>query len=239
MVSATSPNGAVAPARQGGPTDTSPVKGLAPQSGGAAVRAVAVAFGPALLLDALVLAAGVTTLATARGRSTRLATPLVCTAQLATLAAGAYLLGLRRRQLHWGASAAEARAAMPGDELIPRPAWASTRAITIAAPAVAVWPWLVQMGQNRGGLYSFDRLENLAGLDFHSADRIVPEWQQVKVGDPVRFSPDQDTMVIARLEPNRALVLRSLNPTTGQPVAGGDKDARFWAAFTWAFVLNR
>lgn len=76
---------------------------------------------------------------------------------------------------------------MPGDELILRPILHSTRAITIAAAPEAVWPWLVQMGQSRGGFYSYDWLENLAGLDIHNSDRIVPELQKLKVGDTIPF----------------------------------------------------
>lgn len=70
----------------------------------------------------------------------------------------------------WGATAEECEKALPGDELVPHPRIASTRAITIQAPPAAVWPWLVQMGQGRGGLYSYDGLENLIGCDIHSAD---------------------------------------------------------------------
>ena len=72
---------------------------------------------------------------------------------------------------------------MPGDELVAHPVLGYTRAITINAPADRVWPWLVQMGQGRGGLYSFDGLENLVGCDIHSTDRILPAAQQLAVGD--------------------------------------------------------
>jgi hypothetical protein len=65
----------------------------------------------------------------------------------------------------------------------------TTRAITIAAAAEAIWPWLVQMGQDRGGLHSYDWLENLFGLQFRNADRIVPEWQHLAVGDQIRLAP--------------------------------------------------
>jgi hypothetical protein len=72
---------------------------------------------------------------------------------------------------------------VPGDELTPPPVEQNTRAITIAATPQEVWPWLVQMGADRGGFYSYAWLENLFGLGIHNADRIVEEWQQLAVGD--------------------------------------------------------
>jgi hypothetical protein len=79
--------------------------------------------------------------------------------------------------LRWGATAAEVARRLPGDELIPHPASVSTRAITIQAPVERVWPWVLQTGQERGGLYSYQWLENLFGSDIHNADRIMPAWQ--------------------------------------------------------------
>lgn len=90
-------------------------------------------------------------------------------------------LGLRSLHLRWGATAEEVARAMPGD--LARPG--STRAITIDASPSAIWPWLAQWGQGRGGWYSYDWLENLFGFDIHSADRILPEYQQPQVGDPI------------------------------------------------------
>ena len=86
----------------------------------------------------------------------------------------------------------EASRALPGDDLIPDPLYATTRAITVQAPAEAVFPWLVQLGQNRGGFYTYDALENLLRLDIHSADRIHPEWQDLEPGsDYVSLDPEQ------------------------------------------------
>ena len=138
---------------------------------------------------------------------------------LSAVAAGLFVViaPLLRR---WGASEEEARRRLPGDELVASPTFASTRAVTIEAPPAAVWPWLVQMGQGRGGLYSYDRLENVFGLDVHSADRIVHELQQLNVGD--RISLGKDAFVVAQaLEPGQAIVL--LHPD-------GD--------WSWAFVLE-
>jgi hypothetical protein len=128
--------------------------------------------------------------------------------------------------LHWGATVAEVRASLPGDDVVPHPGWQSTRGIDIAAPAEMIWPWLAQMGQDRGGLYSYDWLENVAGLEFHSAERILPEWQSVEVGDTVRCAPHQDTLPVIQVEPNHCLVWRMFKPGT-----------REHAHATWAFVL--
>jgi hypothetical protein len=104
----------------------------------------------------------------------------------------------------------------------------ATRAITIRASAEQVWPWIAQLGQGRGGFYSYDFLENLVGCDIHSADRIVPEWQDVVVGDEVRFAPAVG-LAVASLEQARSLVLHG-----GVPI--GNKAPPY--DFTWAFVLR-
>jgi hypothetical protein len=134
----------------------------------------------------------------------------------------------RRWQVRWGATAAEVGAGLPGDELMRRADRSTTRAVTIAAPPKDVWPWLAQMGQGRGGLYSYDVLENLIGCDIHSADRIVEEWQHVTVGDPFRLHPDIALHVVV-VEPDHALVVQG-----GIPM--GDTAPPY--DFTWAFVLN-
>ena len=123
----------------------------------------------------------------------------------------------------WGATAAEVGMALPGDEVVPNPVLTTTRAITIQAPATDAWPWLVQMGQGRGGLYSYERLENLVGCEMHNADRILPEHQDLQVGDMVRLVPEgSDLYFIVRvIEPDRAIVLYGDDPPT-----------------TWAFVLE-
>ena len=84
----------------------------------------------------------------------------------------------------------ELDASLPGDEIVPLPVTGYTMAITIRADASAIWPWLVQMGQGRGGFYTYERIENLLGANIHNADHVVPAWQQLKVGDRVRLTPD-------------------------------------------------
>jgi hypothetical protein len=157
---------------------------------------------------------------------------------LGLLAAGlvaAYPAVLRPWHLRWGTTDAEARAPLPGDALIPRPASVSTRAVTVGAPPAAVWPWLTQLGQERAGLYSYAWLENLAGSGIRNADRLVPAWQAVAVGDPVRLASAARYpgayLLVAAVEPGRALVLRSPNVPGGPGAGAGD------FGYSWAFVL--
>ena len=86
-------------------------------------------------------------------------------------------------QERWGTTEEEVAAALPGDDLTAAPAFERTRAITIDVPPTKVWPWIVQLGADRGGFYSYDWLENIFGLDIHNADEIVPAWQHLTVGD--------------------------------------------------------
>ena len=143
-------------------------------------------------------------------------------------AVAAYRQG-RRAQLAFGATAEEEGADLPGDDLVPSADLVATRAITIRASAADVWPWLVQMGQGRGGFYSYDRLENLAGCDITSADAVVPEWQGVEVGDEVRLHPEF-ALPVAVVRPQEALVLHGAGPV--------DDEAPVPFDFTWAFVLR-
>jgi hypothetical protein len=103
----------------------------------------------------------------------------------------------------------------------------ATRAITIHAAAANVWPWVAQLGQGRGGFYSYDVLENLVGCDIHSANRIVPEWQHVEVGAEVKLHP-QAALTLALVEGRRAVVWRG-------GVSVGSMPAPYDC--TWAFVL--
>lgn len=125
------------------------------------------------------------------------------------LAALAALYPLMRRAiLTWGATTEEARSRLPGDDLLEEADGVSTRATTINAPVAAVWPWVAQMGPSpRGGAYTYDWIENLLGLDMHSVDRLLPEFQHLEVGDTIAFGPNR--MRIERVEPERVLAWRS------------------------------
>jgi hypothetical protein len=139
-----------------------------------------------------------------------------------------YVLVARRWQLGWGATSEESRGPLAGDELIATADVIATRAITVGTSAEKVWPWIAQLGQGRGGFYSYDFLENLVGCDIHSAGRIVHEWQDIAVGDEVKLHPEVP-LEVAALEPGRWLVLRGGVPMGKTPPPYD---------FTWAFVVR-
>jgi hypothetical protein len=158
-------------------------------------------------------------------------------ADLALLVAG-FALGLQTWPRHvilgwytrWGTQYDERGAPLPGDEIVTDPETGYTLATTIPAAPTAIWPWLVQMGQDRGGFYTHEWIENLLGADIHNADRIVPALQRLAVGDTIRLTPDPylgrpgQIMTVAGIEPQRALVFRQTLPN-GAPA-------------TWALVLR-
>lgn len=98
-----------------------------------------------------------------------------------------YLSLLRPKQLRWGATQKEVEHALPGDDIVPAPSFNATRAVTIHTSAEYIYPWIVQMGMNRAGWYSYDVLDNLARK---SAEIILPEYQDPQAGDLVPMSPD-------------------------------------------------
>jgi hypothetical protein len=147
----------------------------------------------------------------------------------------AYYFLIRPWHLCWGATGREVKMSLQGDDVKPDAKVQVTHAITIDAPADEVWKWLIQIGQGRGGFYSYDWLENLFDLQILNAKRIVPELQNLKVGDFVRSAHEgwlggkfdgKAGWYVVGLEPNRALVLRDeiergswafiLNPINGQ-----------------------
>jgi hypothetical protein len=123
------------------------------------------------------------------------------------LAAGlgsVYYVMLRQPILTWGATAAEAASRLPGDELLEGADGVATRAIWIDAPAAAVWPWLAQIGPSpRGGAYTYDWIENLLGLNVHSVDHVIPEFQHPQIGDTIALGSNQ--MRLERVEPEHVL----------------------------------
>jgi hypothetical protein len=115
----------------------------------------------------------------------------------------------------------------------------TTRAITIRASAARVWQWLVQIGVGRGGFYTYDALENIAGLNIHSANQIRPAWQNLRVGDDIHISP-VTPLKVEVLEPNRALVLHiAMSVLTAEPVDVNDPATPEFIDWSWAFVLDK
>ncbi|SRR5579884_3779828 len=134
----------------------------------------------------------------------------------------------------WGATEAEVSCILPGDDIVRHPPYLTTRAITIQASATAIWQWLIQMGQSRGGLYSYDWLENVIGCDIHSTDHILPAYQRLAAGDTIRLtSPRRSDLAleVRFIEPERALVL-------GSPGYPEESMAAGYPHLSWAFVLD-
>ena len=115
---------------------------------------------------------------------------------------------LQHRRERWGATDAEIHRSLPGDDLVPNSKGGYTHAVTIHVPAAEVWPWIVQLGQNKGGFYSYELLENIGGCKIHNADDIVPEFQDTVVGDRVAMSPKGAPYIVAAIEPGQAFVLQ-------------------------------
>ena len=157
--------------------------------------------------------------------------PLITATTLLGAMAGAvagYICLLRPWHLRWGATDEEVGAPLPGDHYVPHADLTATRAITVKASPAEVWPWIAQLGQEQGGFYTYDTLENLIGCNIHNADRVVPEWQVCTPGDQVKLHPDVPLEVVL-VEPEEALVLRGGVPL-GESAPPYD--------FTWAFVLR-
>jgi hypothetical protein len=158
--------------------------------------------------------------------------------KLATLASGlgAYALAVRPRLLTWGATDEEVRDPFPGDELIPGSERGSSMATTIDAPPSQVWPWLVQMGLDRAGWYSWDWLDHLG---VPSAERIHPEWQQISVGDRFTSTPSRSAWFeVAATEPERFLALRASLDLRGRSFDPAGPRPRFYSDSLWCFLLK-
>jgi hypothetical protein len=131
----------------------------------------------------------------------------------------------------WGATPGEAAVSLPGDELVPQPDLQTTRAVEIGASPAEVWPWLVQMGQGRGGLYTYEWIENLLGAKIHNLDHIDPELQRLEIGDHIRLTPEVylgripgQFYVVKEIRPEHALVMLQELPTG--------------ALSSWSFILS-
>lgn len=148
----------------------------------------------------------------------------------------AYTLVLRPRLLRWGATEQEVGAPYPGADLVPDGERGATMAVTIEAPPSRVWPWLVQMGCDRAGWYSWDRLDN-GGVP--SADRIHPEWQAISVGDRLASTPSGSAWFeVAAVEPERFLALRAPLDLRGRPFDTAGPRPRFYTDSVWSFLLE-
>ena len=151
---------------------------------------------------------------------------------------GALVASPFRRTAHrtWGSTSEERDAVFPGDDLLPSPCRVSTRALTVDAPPQSVWPWLAQVGQGRGGLYSFDVLENLARCDIHTAEVILPQHQHLEAGDLIRMGAPAGYPCyrVVMVEEPQALVLVGADPHTTQAVSMPPAPGTGGATWQWS-----
>jgi hypothetical protein len=124
---------------------------------------------------------------------------------------------------NWGATAEEASSTLAGDSILAAANLQTTRAITVDAPPGRVWPWLVQMGPSpRAGVYTYDWIERLLGIDIENADHILPQYQELEAGEFLALNKDgSNGLHVREVQPERALVLQWKKEGS-----------------TWAFVLN-
>ncbi|MGE3076680.1 MAG: SRPBCC domain-containing protein [Dehalococcoidia bacterium] len=157
--------------------------------------------------------------------------PVACAASSAV-----YLTAVRPRVIRAGATDQELESPFPGEGMIPGGTRSATMATTIEAPPSKVWPWLVQMGTDRGGWYSWDKLDNFGRK---SADRIHPEWQPIAVGDKFFGTTDgSQSWLVAECEPDRFLSLRMSLDLRGRAFDPGGPRPRFFTDSTWSFLLS-
>lgn len=158
---------------------------------------------------------------------TRLIAPALAYAGLSVLS--------RRWHRRWGATRHEAVETLPGDELVPRADLQTTRTIDIEAAAPAVWPWLVQMGQGRGGLDTYERIENLLGAKIHNLDRFDLDLQQLDVGDHIRLTPE----VYLRRIPGQSLIVRGRRSAPASVAEGMARQLELLVLEPGYFVMER
>ncbi|MFC1978644.1 SRPBCC family protein [Chloroflexota bacterium] len=115
---------------------------------------------------------------------------------------------LRSKLRKWGSTDEELSRELPGDDLIDNINYRITHAITIKAAPTDVWPWIVQLGQGRGGFYTYELLENIAGCKIRNADTIIPEFQDIAVGDKVMMHPTMAPLIVIAIDPGKSLTTR-------------------------------
>ena len=137
---------------------------------------------------------------------------------------------IRRERMQWGTIGTEATDALPGDDLVPEPKWSSTLGITVDASPEDVWPWIAQIGQGRGGFYTYQTLENLAGAGITNVTEILPDHQHPVAGEGISLASGMPPLRIDAVDPPNALVL------FGSPAGVDGEDS--WGRSTWQFAVN-
>jgi len=139
----------------------------------------------------------------------------------------------------WGSTEEELHRELPGDELIGTVKGWYNHAITINTVPADVWPWIVQLGQNKGGFYSYELLENIVGSKIHNADRIVLEFQDTVVGDKVMMTPKAAPYIVAAINPGKAFILRlRVNLQTNETVDVTEPLPQKYQDGSWLFYLK-
>lgn len=166
-------------------------------------------------------------------------------------AIGVYAVVVRPRMLGWGATEAERAAPLPGDDVVPDARYVTTRAVTIDAPPELVWPWLVQMGQDRAGFYTHNWVERLLQSGIKDVDAVHPEWQALAAGDLMRTNRDIGGKPmgwpVVSVDGPRSLVVRSRSMPAGtyafvlQPIGADQtrlivRDRAAWKMREWPFA---
>jgi hypothetical protein len=195
---------------EGGVVKTRPLRPLE------AIRAFGVMLGGPIALAGL---AAASTVSVARAiMNLRRPSPL---ALFGTAATALYAVVIRPWHLRWGTEPEDEHRDLPGDELLPEEGTKILHAVTIDAPVEEVWPWLAQLGQDRGGFYSYEWLENLAGCEMKNAERIYPEWQHRELGETLHLHP-AGGLRVSVFEAGRALGLEGWGIFVVEP-AGADR----------------
>ena len=146
---------------------------------------------------------------------------------------------LNGRRARWGATAREVERELPGDELVLHPRWGYTHAVTIQAEPAGVWPWIVQIGQGRGGFYTYELLENLVGCNIQNVDSVKADLQALKVGDGIKLHPEAPPLPVAAVEPGEMLLLHSqMDPRTGGQLDSISGDPEKAVNTTWLFFVE-
>ena len=146
---------------------------------------------------------------------------------------------LRSKYRKWGSTEEELQRELPGDELVKNVKGWYNHAITIKAAPADVWPWIVQLGQNKGGFYSYELLENIVGSKIHNADDIIPEFQDAVVGDKVAISPKAAPYIVDAIEPSQAFVLQlRVNLQTQETVDNTQPLPDKYQDSSWVFFLE-
>ena len=146
---------------------------------------------------------------------------------------------VRSKIRKWGSTEEELKRELPGDEIVKEVKGWYNHAVTINAAPADVWPWILQLGQNKGGFYSYELLENIVGSKIHNADRIVPEFQNTAVGDKVMMTPKAAPYIVTAIEPGRAFVLQlRVNLATQETVDAAEPLPQKFQDSSWLFFVE-